>query len=309
MYALIDAAFALPLWVWTLLLVVGYVTYIFAFKNARLVMSNQSRELFTPTWQKDVVYLYGFPRPRVIPDLSPFGLKVETWMRMAGVKYERPEQGINGRPRWSRKGQMPWIELNGEETDDSFFILARLTNHFKDLDTTLSEEEKCVSQAFLQMLEHHTVATYFWYRYVIASDAFWREVRMPFPGYVRWLVQKLTKMGWKKKGHLIGIGRHTTEEQRQLWQADLSSVAGYLGDKTYFMGGPRPTMIDAVLFGHLCQMLYIPIDYPQTAYLRDKCANVVAYVTRLKQEFYSDWDDLLATHAPPSEKYRPTKND
>lgn len=39
-------------------------------------------------FEKDVVYLYQFSRTGNIPSLSPFCLKVETWLRMAGIKYE-----------------------------------------------------------------------------------------------------------------------------------------------------------------------------------------------------------------------------
>lgn len=39
-------------------------------------------------YEKDVVYLYQFSRTAVIPSLSPFCLKVETWLRLVGIKYE-----------------------------------------------------------------------------------------------------------------------------------------------------------------------------------------------------------------------------
>lgn len=39
-------------------------------------------------FEKDVVYLYQFSRTPLLPSLSPYCLKVETWLRFAGIKYE-----------------------------------------------------------------------------------------------------------------------------------------------------------------------------------------------------------------------------
>lgn len=39
-------------------------------------------------FEKDIVYLYQFSRTPLLPSLSPYCLKVETWLRLAGLKYE-----------------------------------------------------------------------------------------------------------------------------------------------------------------------------------------------------------------------------
>ena len=39
-------------------------------------------------WKEDTVYLIQFPRTHEIPTESPFCLKLETWLRMNGIKYE-----------------------------------------------------------------------------------------------------------------------------------------------------------------------------------------------------------------------------
>ena len=44
-------------------------------------------------FEKDIVYLYQFSRTPVLPSLSPYCLKVETWLRLAGLKYEVSEVG------------------------------------------------------------------------------------------------------------------------------------------------------------------------------------------------------------------------
>lgn len=39
-------------------------------------------------YEKDVVYLYQFSRIPLLPSISPYCLKVETWLRLNGIKYE-----------------------------------------------------------------------------------------------------------------------------------------------------------------------------------------------------------------------------
>lgn len=55
--------------------------------------------VFKQNFEKDVVYLYQFARTTSLPSLSPYVLKVETWLRLTGLKYEVSSISLN-RDAW-----------------------------------------------------------------------------------------------------------------------------------------------------------------------------------------------------------------
>ncbi|XP_063589272.1 failed axon connections-like [Penaeus indicus] len=104
-------------------------------------------------FEKDVVYLYQFTRTPVLPSLSPYCLKVETWLRLAGLKYENVDHKMKYK---SKKGQLPFVEVNGEEVADSAIIIKELGQRYnQDLDAGLSAEQRNVAHATISMIENH----------------------------------------------------------------------------------------------------------------------------------------------------------
>lgn len=65
----------------------------------------------------------------------------------------------------SKKGQLPFVELNGEEVADSAIIIKELAQRFgHDLDAALTAEQRNVAHAMISMIENHLVWVIMWWR-------------------------------------------------------------------------------------------------------------------------------------------------
>ena len=115
----------------------------------------------------DTLILHTFPRSRHIPTLSPFCLKLETYLRMVNLSYT-PSFNIL---KLSSKGKKPWIEHNGNKIADSNFCIKYINKTFDmNLDSFLSEKEKGISQAVIRMMEENLLFTLAFNRWVDDLD-------------------------------------------------------------------------------------------------------------------------------------------
>ena len=73
----------------------------------------------------------------------------------------------------------------------------------------------------------------------------------------------------------------------------LQALSLFLGDKKY-LHGEAMTTTDCCAFGHLCQILFIPINHPHKDFIDSECPNLPPYVERIKAELWPDWDETLA---------------
>lgn len=238
-------------------------------------------------WVKDVVYLYQFPVCPSVRTISPFALKLETWLRMAEIKYENVFT-----MKFSSKGQIPYIELNGEEIPDSNIIICRLKAHFDvDPDAACSPTERAMGHAATGMVEHHLAHVGFYYRYGLNMPCFLRVLRLgEYWGVPRMVANwgRFQPLATRFRSYLQGIGRH---EKAEIWQMsfqDLRALSDWLGNKPFFLGA-TPTTVDCVLFGHLAQFLYIDIGFPQRSYLEEECPNLVSLMARLRGRYWPRW--------------------
>ena len=86
-----------------------------------------------------MITLYGFGAGFGLPEISPFVTKTEVQLKMAGLAY-RKERAM---PPASPKGQLPFIEDEGEKVADSTFIRAHIEGKYGfDFDAGLAREAR-----------------------------------------------------------------------------------------------------------------------------------------------------------------------
>src|SRR5205823_324592 len=97
-----------------------------------------------------MIKLYTFGPGFGLPDPSPFVMKAETLLKMAGLPYEVDTKGFSKAP----KGKLPYIDDDGERIPDSTFIRWHLEKKYRiDFDRGLGSEQRAVAWAFEKMVE------------------------------------------------------------------------------------------------------------------------------------------------------------
>jgi len=260
-------------------------------------------------FEKDIVYLYQFTRTPVLPSLSPYCLKVETWLRLAGIKYENVDHKMKYK---SKKGQLPFVEVNGEEIADSAMIIKELAQRYnQDLDAGLSPEQKNVAHATISMLENHFAWVVKWWRCQFPGEYF-RAAKLNLqqayntriPNAVLNFAFKLRYRQAAKKVRAHGIGVHKPEEIEEFGHNDLKVLSDLLADKPFFFG-EAPTQLDVVAFANLAQVAFMDkeVSYALRDWMVENCANLVDFCNRVKDRAFPDWNEMcenldLNSHLP-----------
>jgi glutathione S-transferase len=208
-----------------------------------------------------MIKLYQFPPVWGIPNLSPFCIKVECALRMAGLDYETVPCSMPGK---GPKGKLPFIEDGAMRLGDSELILDYLRDRYGfDPDRDLTAEQKAVSRAFQAMLDERFYWTNVYSRW--CDERNWPAIREAIfgrlPAPVQSIAASRARKHIRRELHGHGMGRHAPEEIYAFGVADLRAVASYLGDKPYFHG-EHPTRIDACLAGYLINLFKAPVTSP-----------------------------------------------
>jgi len=234
-----------------------------------------------------MIELYQFPTAYGLPNLSPFCMKVETYLRMAGLPYEiRWKSAPFGAP----KGKLPFIRDGETCVADSSSIVDYLKARYGDpLDAWLDPEQRATALAFQRLMEEHLYWTVLHLRWF--DDANWPATRQAFfgglPPVLRNLVPRLARRGMGRELHGHGMGRHSTDEIVALGNADVTAIAVHLGDKAHMLGN-QPCSLDAVAYAFLANLLWVPLARNPVRDHALACPNLAAYCQRMKAGYFPE---------------------
>ena len=107
---------------------------------------------------------------------SPFALKLETYFRLKNVPYEP----VYTQRYKSKKGQIPYIELNGEQIPDSNQIIQELEKRgWVEPDHEPAAEKAAVFHLAKVAIENHTCIAGFHWRYGYHMEEFFDKLLAP----------------------------------------------------------------------------------------------------------------------------------
>ena len=233
--------------------------------------------------------VYKFVGDWGLPDLSPFVIKLETYLRMAGIPYETRV----GDPNKAPKKKLPYIDDGRQKIADSSRIIAHLEESAREpLDRHLSAPQRALGAAIRALLEEH-------YYFVIVHVRWGTDEGMAtyMPTMLRYCeAAGMPKLMWKpaiwfarrglrQQAWLQGIGRHSHAEIMAIGQGHWTAIAELLGDKPFILGD-RPSTIDATVYAFLASTIWAPFDNEIKRHaLVHK--NLVDYAERMRAAYWA----------------------
>lgn len=234
-----------------------------------------------------MIILYRFGPNFGLVDPSPFCIKVDLYLRAAGLDY-RSECGIEYL-RKAPKKKLPYVEDNGNVVADSALIIDYLKATYGDpLDGDLTGEQKAVAHAFIKMMDENLYWCLVYDRWL--DEDTWPNVRaaffggLPFP--LRYIVPVVAQKGVRKSLYAHGLGRHSHDEIMHIAMKDLTALSELLGDRDYFLID-KPATLDVTAYAFLCGLYTpeLPGDLQQRA---NRFENLKGFVERIERQYYAD---------------------
>jgi glutathione S-transferase len=222
-----------------------------------------------------MLVLYSYPGLFGVADNNGYGLKVLAFLRLAGIPFtHRQVFDASAAPR----GQLPYIEDDGEAIGDSDTIIAHLIGkHRLAIDAKLTPAQRDTGHLVRRMLDDlYWVMSYSHWQDERYRPAFLQTLRREHPELMEDGLRKAQEFN-ALRYHYQGIGRFPPAVAYARGIADLQVLANLI-PAAGFLQGPAPGSIDAVIYGFIANIYFYEIDTPLREFVAAR-PNLVRHCT------------------------------
>lgn len=233
-----------------------------------------------------MITLHGFAKNFGLVDPSSLVLKVDAYLRMADIPFNRNTDANN--LNIAPKGKLPFINDTGKIIADSQFIFEHLKENYVDLDENLNKQEKAQAYLVTKSLDENLYFCLVYSRWI--CDDTWPLVKQAFFGHLpivlRSLIPALVRK--KVKRNLIGQGlsKHSHKEILHISKQSFQALSDLLADNDYFFGN-SPSSLDAAAYGALVSFVQTTIQNPFND-LAQTFPNLLRYCQRITEKYYGE---------------------
>jgi glutathione S-transferase len=203
--------------------------------------------------------LYSYPELFGVADNNGYGLKVFAFLRLCHIAFRHEHiTDVSAAPR----GQLPYIADDGETIGDSETIISYLTRKYHlTLDDGLTQAQRDTSHMITRMLDD---------LYWVMSYSRWKDERF-WPLFRDAMLRQCASLTEPcllrarefnfQRYYYQGIGRYEPDAVVARGIADLAVLADLVPTDGYFHG-PKPTTIDAGIYGFIANIYFYDIETP-----------------------------------------------
>ena len=231
-----------------------------------------------------MIDLYQFSPVFDIPNLSPFCMKLEAFLRVSNIPFQVIEED---NPSTGPKGKLPFIRDNGLLIGDSELIIDYLESKLEfQMDGHLGSQQAAAHHACIRMLEDHLYWALMYSRWI--DDRNWHTFRhelfYDIPPPISTVIAGRTRKRIEQQLHAHGMGRHNRDEIYEKGYKDIRALSTLLGDHSWF-GGDYVSKLDLIATGILCNILIPELPSPLADCIKST-NNLEAYAVHARRVLF-----------------------
>lgn len=234
-----------------------------------------------------MIDLYQFPPAFDTPNLSPFCMKLEAFLRIADIPFQiMPCKD----PDMGPKGKLPFIRDNGVMLGDTELIMDYLESKLDfRVDGHLTSQQQAIQHACIRMLDEHLYWALIYSRWI--DEVNWETLRQrlfgEIPPPLSSIAANKARKQMRRQLEAQGLGLHSREEIYSKAIKDLESLSALLGDKKWF-GGDYVSKLDLTAVGYLSNIMIPQLPSPMAEAVK-RLGNLETYAVRAQRSLFPEF--------------------